>query len=332
MKKVSLSDLARELGVSKTLVSLVLNGKGNQYGIKKEVQIQVKDKAIELNYRPNQTARSLRSGKTYTLGLMLDDLSDSYQANICKHIEKIATTKGYNIIISTSGDSGRDQLTSIISKSVDGVILNSSFQDDSFNKLIKSGFPVVRVDHKLKNQEGYFVGLDYSQIIYTNCNYLLHKGHQKVAIAFDEKSSKEFMAAVISGAEKSIAEAKLPKSTLVVLSVDGKDRSEISNSLKEMKALHPELRSIICTNDVMTFKVIESIHEMGIKIPDDFSIISLYDNEIFSFTYPQVSANQTPYAELAGYTMELLMQQMDGNKVDVKSIELISKLVERNSC
>lgn len=332
MKKVSLSDLAKELGVSKTLVSLVLNGKGNQYGINKDVQVKVKNKAIEMNYRPNQTARSLRSGKTYTLGLMVDDLGDNHQANICKHIETIAAEKGYNLLISTTGESGKDKLTSIISKSVDGVIVNSCFEDESFNKLIENGFPVVMVDHKLKNQKTNFVGLDYSKIILENCNYLIKKGHQEICLAFEEKASNEFMALVIEGAEKSLINNGLDKSALVVLSIDAKDRSEVSNSIKELRGINPNLSALISTSDVLTLKLVEAIHDMGLRIPDEFSLISLYDHEVFPFTFPKVSANETPFRELAQYTVDLLLKQVEGKKVEAKSIELISQLVERSSC
>lgn len=332
MKKVSLSDLAKELGVSKTLVSLVLNGKGNQYGINKDVQVKVKDKAIEMNYRPNQTARSLRSGKTYTLGLMVDDLADNYQANICKHIETIAAEKGYNLLISTTGESGKDKLTSIISKSVDGVIVNSNFEDESFNKLIKNGFPVVMVDHKLKNQETNFVGLDYSKIIYENCNYLINKGHKEVCLAFEEKASNEFMALIIAGAEKALLDNGMKKSDLVVMSINATDRGEVSNSLKELRGNNPDLSGLICTSDVLTLKLVEAINELGLRIPEEFSLISLYDHEVFSFTFPKVSANQTPFKKLAEYTVDLLLKQVEGKKVETKSIELISELVERSSC
>jgi len=333
MKKVSLSDLAIALGVSKTLVSLVLNGRGEQYGINKKVQEKVKEKAIELNYRPNQTARSLRSGKTYTLGLMLDDFSDSYQANICKHIETTAAAKGYTILISSSGESGTDKLTSIINRSVDGVIINSDFQDESFKKLVQNGFPVVMVDHKLNNQDANFVGLDYSEIIYQNSVFLLKKGRKQIAIAFDQKNSEQFMASVIAGAEKALLEFGLTKNALVILSIDAKDRNEVSNVMKELKANYPELKALISTNDVLTLKLVEALNEMDIKIPDKFSVISLYDHEVFPFTFPKVSANKTPYKEIAEYTLDLLMKQMkDGPDAKAKSIQLVSKLVERSSC
>lgn len=333
MKKVSLSDLAIALGVSKTLVSLVLNGRGDQYGINKQVQERVKAKAIELNYRPNQTARSLRSGKTYTLGLMLDDFSDNYQANICKHIEEIAAVKGYTILISSSGESSKDKLTSIISKSVDGVIVNSDFQDESFKKLVQGGFPVVMVDHHLSNQDANFVGLDYSEIIYQNSVHFLKKGRKQIAIAFDQKNTKQFMASVIAGAEKALLEFGLTKEALVILSVDAKDGNEVSNVMKELKANYPALQALISTNDVLTLKLVEALNDMDLKIPDEFSVISLYDHEVFPFTFPKVSANKTPYKEIAEYTLDLLMSQMKKESpLKTKSVQLVSELVERSSC
>ena len=333
MKQVSLSALATTLGVSKTLVSLVLNGKGNQYGINKGVQEKVKEKAIELNYRPNQTARSLRSGKTYTLGLMLGDLNDNYQSNICKNIETIAASKGYNVLISSLGDSTKDKLTSIISKSVDGVIVSSDLEDESFNKLIKNGFPVVMVDHKLGGQAANFVGLDYTEIIYQNSIHLLKKGRTKIAIAFDQKNTNQFMSSVILGAEKALLEFGLTKESLIILSIDAKDRSEVSNVLKEVKANNPELKALISTNDMLTLKLVEALNEMDIHIPQDFSVISLYDHEMFPFIFPKVSANKTPYKKIAEYTLELLIKQMNGDeKSEAKTVELLSELVERSSC
>jgi len=91
MNKVSLKDIAESLGVSKALVSLVLNNKGTERGINKETQQRVREKAKELNYVPNQNARGLRTGKTDTLGLIVPDLSNIFYGKLCKAIEMKAS-------------------------------------------------------------------------------------------------------------------------------------------------------------------------------------------------------------------------------------------------
>ena len=94
MKKASLKDIAESLGVSKALVSLVLNGKGDERGINKQTQEKVRLKAKELNYIPNQYARGLRIGRTNTIGVIVPDISNVFYGKLCKAIEQEAYAKG----------------------------------------------------------------------------------------------------------------------------------------------------------------------------------------------------------------------------------------------
>ena len=102
MKKISLKDIAESLGVSKALVSLVLNGKGDERGINKQTQEKVRLKAKELNYIPNQYARGLRVGRTNTIGVIVPDISNVFYGTLFKAIEQVAYSKGYNLIISNT--------------------------------------------------------------------------------------------------------------------------------------------------------------------------------------------------------------------------------------
>src|SRR5690606_37346752 len=123
MKKASLKDIAESLGVSKALVSLVLNDKGDERGINKQTQEKVRQKAKELNYIPNQYARGLRIGRTNTIGLIVPDISNSFYGILCKSIEQEAYLRGYNLIISnTYEDSQKEKklITDLINRNIDG--------------------------------------------------------------------------------------------------------------------------------------------------------------------------------------------------------------------
>lgn len=331
MKKVSLSDLAQHLGVSKTLVSLVLNGKGDQYGINKDVQKRVKEKALELNYRPNQTARSLRSGKTNTIGLVVDDLSDNYQSKLFQFLEAEASKNGYSLLVTSSKESNNDTITSLIGKSVDGIIFNSSKFENSFGALLKNNFPIVSMRNSETSFDANFVGLDYQKTMCSNVEYLLSKGHKDIAIAFEDKSADSTMSDILKGAQKAFDDNNVDASGLIALSIDAKDGSEVSNVLKEVKANNPNLKAIISVNDVLTLKLVESINDMGLKIPEEFSVLSLFDHEVFTFTFPKITANQTPYEKLAEYTFNLLLSQIGGKQKKVEHVKLVSSFVERAS-
>ncbi len=103
-KKVSINDIAEMLGVSKTLVSIVLNGKGDQLGISKNTQEKVIKLAQELNYKPNPFARELRVGKSNTLALIVSDISNSFYAKIARYVEEICSKENYNLIICNSDE------------------------------------------------------------------------------------------------------------------------------------------------------------------------------------------------------------------------------------
>ncbi len=101
MKRVSLADIAKSAGVSKSLVSLVMNDRGDSHGISKKTQKKVKAVADDLNYTPNTMARSLRTGKTDTIGLILADIGNPFYAKLARSIEDFAITKGYHLIFSS---------------------------------------------------------------------------------------------------------------------------------------------------------------------------------------------------------------------------------------
>lgn len=107
MKKISLNDIAEHLGVSKILVSLVLNGKAREHRISEDVCRKVIDLAKELNYQPNQIAKGLRTGKTNTIGLIIADIANPFFGKLGREIEREASKHGYRVIFCSSESSAR---------------------------------------------------------------------------------------------------------------------------------------------------------------------------------------------------------------------------------
>ena len=129
MKRVSLADIAKSAEVSKSLVSLVLNDRGDDHGISKSTQKKVRKVADKLNYTPNSMARSLRTGKTDTIGLIIADIGNPFFARLARSIEDFAFTKGYHLIFSSSDESAalEGQLIEMMrNRQVDGLIISST--------------------------------------------------------------------------------------------------------------------------------------------------------------------------------------------------------------
>ena len=164
MKKVSLEDISKELGVSKTLVSFVMNGRAKEMRVSNKMAKKVLEKSKEMGYKPNYLARALRTGKSKTLGLIVADISNSFFSKLARSIENEAIKYGYSVIF---GSSDEDSLKStrlielFKNKKVDGIIICPTQGDKKeIEKLQQEKFPCVLVDRYFPDMESNAVVVD----------------------------------------------------------------------------------------------------------------------------------------------------------------------------
>ena len=183
-KRTSISELAERLGVSKTLVSLVLNGKGDEFGIKEETQKKVLALAEELNYRPNQLARGLRLQKTQSIGLILSNISDPYYSHIARSVEDRAAEYGCNVLFSSSDENPEKELEDIQvfrDRRVDGLIISAcQLNSDIILQLKKEHYPFVLIDRYFPNIKSNLVLFDNFGGAFKAVSHLLDLGFRQI--------------------------------------------------------------------------------------------------------------------------------------------------------
>ncbi len=150
----TIRDIARLAGVDASTVSRVLSGKGKSARIGDETAERIRAIADEYGYRPNLAARSLRTSKTHTLGLLVTDLSNPFFATIAAACEAEASAAGYGVIVATSGerrDRESEYLSLLRSRPVDGFIMTpaDTHPHDTMNLLLDEGFPLVFMDRRV---------------------------------------------------------------------------------------------------------------------------------------------------------------------------------------
>jgi LacI family transcriptional regulator len=164
---VSLKDIAAKLGVSTTTVSWVLSGKGDARNISKKMQEMVRKCAEELNYTPNSLARSLSTGLSKTIGLIVPSISDSFYSTIANRIEKEAHKAGYTLMIASSnsdGDKEEELIKVYEEKQVDGIILApTKLTRCGIDRLIIRRVPLVFIDR-------FYPELNVSSVVIDNEN------------------------------------------------------------------------------------------------------------------------------------------------------------------
>ena len=180
-----ITDVAALAGVSIATVSHVING---SRPVRKETADRVQRAIRELNYTPNSSARSLKTGNKRMIGFLVPDISNLFFATMIDSIEREIAKKGYHLMVVNTCESGEKEqsvLQSLCTGIIDGVIIASSVGDSQeLSDYLPKNFPVVFVDRRLKNNCADLVETVSYRAIYESVEYLLQKGHEKIGCIF----------------------------------------------------------------------------------------------------------------------------------------------------
>ncbi len=322
-KKISLADIASSLGVSKTLVSLVVNNKGDAHGISKETQKKVREKIRELKYQPNELARGFRMGKTNTIGLIVSDISNRFYAKIARNIEDYAWQHGYTVIICSTDEQvekEKEQIRLLMDRKVDGLIISSSQESpDFFNNLVEVGMPHVLIDRTFDQMKSPAVSVDNYAGARLAAQHLLSQGLQKIALVTITPEHISTISRRIDGFTHELAAngINLPPEWFIKVPFDNMEAvlSERLTSLSEANNL-PE--AIFTLNNNLTSVCLKCLRELSVSVPRQIALIGFDDVTFFSFTQPSVTAIAQPIDRISEKAFELLLQQFGKSQTAAK--------------
>ena len=190
LKKISLKDIAEAAGVSTALVSFVLNGKKKEYRVGEETAKRILKIAQEMNYQPNIAAKSLRSGRTKTIGVVISDISNPFFSQLARILEDEATKRGYTVLFGSSDEDTEKMnrvVSNLINKGVDGlIIVPCENSEKSIASLVDNNVPIVLFDRYFPEINVSYVALNNYNATYTATKYLLDSGYNAPCIvAYD---------------------------------------------------------------------------------------------------------------------------------------------------
>src|SRR5688500_16446623 len=184
-KKVSLKDIAQKVGVSTALVSYVLNNK-KEGRIGKETVQKIKDAARELNYRTNYIAKSLKTRKTFTIGLIVADIANPFSSNLARIIEDEAEKKNYTVIFGSSDESAEKSsklINILLDRQVDGLIISAVEQsEEQIHYLLENDIPFVLVDRYFPGIKASYVAIDNYKAAYDGVRHLVENGRKRIGL------------------------------------------------------------------------------------------------------------------------------------------------------
>ena len=326
----TIREVAESAGVSYATVSHVIN---NTRLVTPETRERVVAAMKALNYRPNALARSLRQGKTNTIGLVLPDSANPFFAEISRSIEDESFKKGYSVFLcNTELDTQRElfYVDVLSKKQVDGIIfVAAGDQADSLDFLVQRNMPVVMIDRDVPNVEVDAVLTDNQLGGFLATRHLLELGHTRIACIAGPSSITPSAERMI-GYRKALEEAGVSYDESLVVRGDYHAQSgmDITHSFLKMS---PRPTAIFALNDLMALGALRAAAEAGYSVPRDLAVVGYDDLEIAHFTNPPLTTIAQPKKEIGVQAIDLLVDRMSHRSRPPSRLVLAPELIVRRS-
>ncbi len=336
-KKITLKNIATRLNVSIAVVSAALNNRTDKIRVSKDVKEKIIALADELNYRPNSLARSLKTGKTYTIGLLVSDISNHYYSKLARGVEDAANKSGYNVVFCSS-DENVEKETKLIhifrERKVDGIILSGTQQNDGLIQLLENEkYPLVLIDRDYANSKAPFVGLENQNKYgaYKVVRHLIENDFKKIAL-ITAYSYLQPMRLREEGYKEALKDCNLSFNPDLRLEIAYSDvYNSIKNKIENLVNSGAEIDAIFTLNNKLALHCLKVLHDLGKLIPDDMGFASFDDHEMFGFNKPEITAVSHCPMEVGAKAVALLLNEMiQTSETKIKEV-IPAKLIIRKS-
>lgn len=308
---VNLKELAAHVGLSPTALSLVLNDSPAANSIPQETKNRIFAAAKQFNYRPNYLARSLRAQRTFTLGVLVPELSDGYSAMVLSGIEEHLLKEGYFYLVASHRhdlDLIEQYRKLLYERQVEGLIAVDTPCEAGLH------LPVVRVSGHIEMEGVTNIALDHDRAATLALEYLLELGHRQIAFIKGQvfSSDTEVRWEAIREAATRLDIAVRPR---LVAQLEGNSPSPELGYIaaKELLAAGEPFTALFAFNDVSAIGAVRAFHEANYQVPEDISVIGFDDVYSAAFQNPPLTTIRQPLKEMGKLAAETLLGRLTNN-------------------
>jgi LacI family transcriptional regulator len=331
---VRLKDIANDLNLSKMTISKVLRG---QTDISAATKARVLQRMKELNYRPNISARSLRTGNTFAIGLVIPSLTNSFFADIARGLVQKMRAAGYSVLISSAEEDPeieRHEIELQLSRQVDALVV-ASVQESAefFTGLGQHRAPLIVVDRKFPSFAADFVGLREQDIGYVAAAHLAEAGCRKLAYLRGPRTASADLR--WSGYRAALSEFDLHFNPNFVVDYGESSRNEYQRGYDTMRRLlegRTKPDGIMCHSDVLALGVIDAVLAKNMRVPEDICVVGCGDQPALREMRIPLSSVNLSGIEVGQKTANLTLRALSNHEASRNRNVLLSpKLVVRRS-
>lgn len=340
MKKDTLLTISSRTGYSVSTISRVLSGKGEKYRISASAIELIEEEARKIHFVPNLLAKSLRTNKTFTIGLTVPAIDNPFFATLASIVMEDLKERGYHTLLVDSAESEEEYsnaLNIFISRNVDGVIAVPVGTHSELTADISSTIPTILIDRYFEDSDLPFISTDNYRGGYMAAEYLISCGYKRILSIQGVRESapnRERIRGVLDAVKKSESSG---------ISIDHEIKGnafseqngyrEIINTFSGKDKEHLPYDAVFAYSSTILLGAIRAFKELGIRIPHDIGIISYDNNGFFDYLDPPITRIEQPLTEIGHIAAETLIDMIEGEceKRPIRA-QISPTLVIRSSC
>ncbi len=332
-KRLTIMDVARTAGVSKTTVSRYLS---KQYGnLAEPTRKKIQEAIQSLNFQPNRMAAGLKGGRSYLIGMVVADITNPFTVRILHAAEVLCRSKGYSLMVcNTNNDSQleREYIFMLQSHRIDGLVINTSGQNNQFLKdMADQETSVVLVDRRVPELGFDFVGVDNIAPTREAVRFLIAHGYETIGFFSQPIDGISTRRERMNAFQSVLTEHNHPSfENIYELKID--DEESLDKQMENfLEASSGRKRAIFSANGVVTLAVLKEIQKRGLRIPEDISLVSFDDPEWAGVLTPALTTISQPTEEIGRQVIERVFKRIEGDKEEPQELILPAEFIVRAS-
>ena len=327
----SIRDVARHAGCSTSTVSRVIN---NRDAVDPETRKKVLKSIDILGYKPNLVAQGLRVKRGNIIGLAVPSVTEHAFGEVIRHAMDIAHAKGYNIIVVNSHEDPEleeSYISDLLRRNINGIIF-SRVSDESriMSKIMNKNIPIVIIDRAFENEKVPHVVLNNYKAGYIAGEYLVDLGHRDLACVTGPMKIK-LCRDRFNGFKSALKDRGISLPEEWVYEGDFSFKSGLTSVNNLGVSGRCGLSAVYAMNDLMALGLMKGLHNSGLMVPEDISVLGMDDLEFGNMVTPALSSIHYPFKDMVEKAISLLLKQIEEKRLMNDTIVLEPSLTVKES-
>ena len=330
MKRITIEDVAELAGVSRQTVSRAINDKG-------EISQQTKERVMmaveQLGYRPNRLAQGMVTQRTYTIGLIISNITNPFFPEVTRGVQDAAQAKGYNVFLCNTDDTADieiQELHSLAAQGVDGIILFSHQASDADLTAFADNYhPIVVINRLFQHPNASVMMVNNYRGARLAADYFIDQGHTHLGMLTNNSSSYS-QARRVRGFQERIQERGLllPDDCIATAPATLEGGRQAAHQLLDG---HPQITAVFTYNDLMSLGAIRACRERGLHIPHEVAIIGFDDISFAAMATPSLTTIHVDKYAMGKQAVDRLIAMIEAPGTPLPVVEIEVELMFRES-